>query len=980
MFKKIRHTWWYLLSVLMLLMLPVYSVYSVDADEHIINQEEIDKNDVILDADALDKEADKEAIENLTEIISNPVASIINSQEEEQGHQSFKAEVIASSPIVDLTPEEEFQIQLFSQMAIRALYNGDNTVTSSSLTTSGGKPVVTGDTMEYNTVYHLHYDWALPNGMYHQGDVLTYSIPKEFRVAPSSTVAFVVIDRQSGAKVGDAVVKGTPAQGYYIEMTLSTNFVDTHQNVRGSFDLETYVNDTYIKEEGVRDIPLPGHVIPGVIFPKPPSGGGGNGSGVGKPTDKVKIGDIYAGSNGRYIQWTLQLGRDTLLAGYNSFDDIEHIYIEDYPEDQKMVSYESTGCPPYDGYCIGAYGWYKTFWPTKPFDYGGIPESNMGLQYSNGIPIGFKADIIDRVRKQDAKYNEDFNRFEFLYFTQPLNEFQNATLKNKAHITVVGKGGSTSEKGDYVLSSRVEWTVGSGEAQGDRGTAKATIKKIDGTSKQPMSGAVFALYDSSGNEIQSNLVTGPDGSITVDKLQPGSYYFKEISPPPGYRLPENNTFPFTVTQDDATNERVITVNGYGTGGAVENCRDREITVLKKDEKTGALIQNPASFVLQQRVGSSWQTVGGPYQTNNGKIVLTERDLTGLPDGFYRFLEVDQPYGYELPSKNGGDDATESFYLTYCSLNKSVIEKTDKKLNHKIKLQKKIEQNPNTNIPQDLSGFGFKIQAQSVPGGDWVEFTNQTFTTDAAGMIEINNDNYPGLVQSMVDSNYYAFRFRESFVPKGRGLQDPNYPSNGRESADSGIDYSAEIDINELRSATKDGVSIVVGPYYVENKIIRYDLSLFKRDSVDHRPLEGVEFTLTNTYSNEKQVRTSNQQGEFTFENLLINAPYELKETKAPEGYGARSDVYKILLDLDETMHVTLVQGDENLELKHGKEFTRDAKNNKLILSFDLDNTAMPKIPITGGRGILKYIIISIGLLISGVLIYVYLSYDKKRRV
>ena len=67
-----------------------------------------------------------------------------------------------------------------------------------------------------------------------------------------------------------------------------------------------------------------------------------------------------------------------------------------------------------------------------------------------------------------------------------------------------------------------------------------------------LAGAMFDLYklnpiSGQYDLIQVNLVSGPDGSIILQNLQPGEYKLVETLPPAGYRLPQNPEFFFTIS-------------------------------------------------------------------------------------------------------------------------------------------------------------------------------------------------------------------------------------------------------------------------------------------------------------------------------------------------------------------------------------------------------------------------------------------------
>lgn len=75
--------------------------------------------------------------------------------------------------------------------------------------------------------------------------------------------------------------------------------------------------------------------------------------------------------------------------------------------------------------------------------------------------------------------------------------------------------------------------------------------KYEAGTERPLPGAVFELYDDQ-NTLIGQYTTDDQGEITVTGLDGDkSYYFKEITPPYGYRLPDNPNTPLTKPGGDA---------------------------------------------------------------------------------------------------------------------------------------------------------------------------------------------------------------------------------------------------------------------------------------------------------------------------------------------------------------------------------------------------------------------------------------------
>ncbi len=87
-----------------------------------------------------------------------------------------------------------------------------------------------------------------------------------------------------------------------------------------------------------------------------------------------------------------------------------------------------------------------------------------------------------------------------------------------------------------------------------------------------LEGAVYTLYRNNGSVFKDDLVTGADGTIKVDNLEWGTYYFQEKSPPPGYGLSDEK-IRFSVNYLTAGKLQTVTAFDKVTKG--------ELTVTKK---------------------------------------------------------------------------------------------------------------------------------------------------------------------------------------------------------------------------------------------------------------------------------------------------------------------------------------------------------------------------------------------------------------
>ncbi len=158
---------------------------------------------------------------------------------------------------------------------------------------------------------------------------------------------------------------------------------------------------------------------------------------------------------------------------------------------------------------------------------------------------------------------------------------------------------------------------------------KVAVKKVD-EDKKVLSGAEFTLYDSKG-KVVGKAVTGSDGTVSFEELEPGEYVLKETKAPEGYVLDENET-DVTISGSDS---RSYTF----TNRKEEPKKPGRIEIIKTDEE-GKLLSD-AWFSLIDEKGSTLQNAG----TVNGRVVFED-----VPAGRYTVKEVQAPEGYELSSK------------------------------------------------------------------------------------------------------------------------------------------------------------------------------------------------------------------------------------------------------------------------------------------------------------------------------------------
>ncbi|GIN08649.1 hypothetical protein J1TS1_27940 [Shouchella clausii] len=173
------------------------------------------------------------------------------------------------------------------------------------------------------------------------------------------------------------------------------------------------------------------------------------------------------------------------------------------------------------------------------------------------------------------------------------------------------------------------------------------LTKVD-EDGETLEGAVFTLYDSEGEDLQTGLTTDEEGKLVVSDLVPGSYYFVETEAPFGYKLDEKPlTFEIEFNQQEVVMLEAINHLILGS-----------VTIIKVDSETDATLQG-AEFEIRDDKDQVVETI----ITND----LGLADVKDLTPGDYQLIETKAPEGYqqldhaiEFTVKVGAEEVLELF--------------------------------------------------------------------------------------------------------------------------------------------------------------------------------------------------------------------------------------------------------------------------------------------------------------------------------
>lgn len=170
---------------------------------------------------------------------------------------------------------------------------------------------------------------------------------------------------------------------------------------------------------------------------------------------------------------------------------------------------------------------------------------------------------------------------------------------------------------------------------------KIILTKKDAVNGKTITGAKFELYkkgEDGQTRLRDTLVgeyeTNENGRLTVSELAYGTYYFKEITAPTGYQLPETVTDDIIVSNTEPTVK--IDYNNERMRGSVN--------VKKVSNRLSELTLAGAKFKLYHSDGTL--VSDNEYVTgDDGTLTITDIEW-----GKYYIMESEPPAGYKLSTK------------------------------------------------------------------------------------------------------------------------------------------------------------------------------------------------------------------------------------------------------------------------------------------------------------------------------------------
>ena len=397
-----------------------------------------------------------------------------------------------------------------------------------------------------------------------------------------------------------------------------------------------------------------------------------------------------------------------------------------------------------------------------------------------------------------------------------------------------GSNGSVIQVGD-VINKRTKLTVTKFAEDGETALpgAKFVIKSADGKYVK-VDGTSFASF-ADKKEDATAIVTGENGTFTLEYLPLGKYVLEEIEAPEGYMI-------VTASKD-------FEIKNSETRVSINNTKIKTGLKIVKTDENGKLLEG-IRFVLKDSGGQAVQASGSGGKYTYTGLAGTGTEFTtdgrgeifvsGLLWGTYYLNETNAPKGIVgIKDENVTVDAD--------SHNQTIelkLENRSEKGN--------IEFKKTDGAGNGLAGAVFKLKL--------VEKSGTAYST-VKQMYAISDDQ--GWV-SFKDVPYGVYELTEVIAPEGYERGDEKYYVN-------------------IGGATADGITIGNAPDPWTNSRTEKEFTVKKVSADGDEPLNGAIFQVLDEGKKPidgKVITTYGGSGTVT----LPLGKYFLQETAAPEGY------------------------------------------------------------------------------------------------
>ncbi|MBU5591670.1 hypothetical protein KQI89_07815 [Clostridium sp. MSJ-4] len=355
----------------------------------------------------------------------------------------------------------------------------------------------------------------------------------------------------------------------------------------------------------------------------------------------------------------------------------------------------------------------------------------------------------------------------------------------------------------------------------------------NGDNDNPLEGAEFAIYKLSDTAYENPLATSisdKDGKVQFKNVEYGEYSIKETKAPEGYNL-SDEILKASITEDG----EVVKANPY----SISNTRIKgNIEFIKLGEEREPL--QGAEFKLYKEADTSYKKpVATAISDKSGHV-----EFKNIEYGKYNIKETKAPKGYVLSKEVLTANITKSG-ITVKANPESISNKRirENKIIGNIEFIKLGEER------EPLQGAEFKLYKETDTN---FESPIATAISDESGRVEFKN------------IEYGRYNIKETKAPEGYVISKEVLTAN----------------------IIENGITVKANPESISNTRIKGNIE-FTKLGEDKEPLQGAEFKLykeTDTnFENPIAIAISDESGRVEFKNIEYGK-YNIKETKAPEGY------------------------------------------------------------------------------------------------
>lgn len=525
----------------------------------------------------------------------------------------------------------------------------------------------------------------------------------------------------------------------------------------------------------------------------------------------------------------------------------------------------------------------------------------------------------------------------------------------------------------YNSQQDIVWVEPSPEGNVKLSKTSAKPEVTKGNVCYSLNGAVYGVYADAECKTQiAALTTDKNGNSNEVKLKAGTYWVREIQVPQGYAW-NRTVYPVTVRSGETA---VVNATDNPTMNPVE------IVLKKLDSETqqnkaqghgtleGALFEvrfyagNYESDPQEQGVSAtrSWvirtdtEGIGKlrpEYLVSGDEFYTLENGNPAFPLGTITIQEIAAPEGYmlnpevkiqKITSDNKGDEIVNVYQTTEISDQVITLDI--------VKIQKESK--------TPIEGAKFM---HTLPDG-----STEEVATDQEGK---------AMIKGLTCGEH---TIEESFAPDGY-IRNPGKVRFV-------VSENHEIEVKENISTAQTGemhfqVYETGAALTVENVCAPYKLRIHKKNELGKK-LKGAEFTLYKDKECKQKItcNTTDENGETTFEGMLIGEMYYIRETKAPDGYriGVNEDgspeAYEISAESN-PMEDTFTCEINQKRYRHGdNENIISGTKAEREVELEIVNRTMTKLPETGSRLTLVFGALG-GVFIIGSL-WICLPYNKSR--